>query len=101
MQTQSFAGRVASVGVKGFGPNSAQLLFSIAPPTGAPKSFVALAPSTALAHEPAAPGHEPQVFAAMAALLTAMCGQNREVRVEYVTPEGGGTDIVASVEVPA
>lgn len=101
MQTQFFAGRVASVSVKGFGPNSAQLLFSIAPRTGAAKSFVALAPSTSLAHEPAAPGHEPQVFAAMTALLMALYGKDQEVRVEYVTPEGGGTDIVASIDVPA
>jgi len=101
MQTQILTGRVASVGVKGFGPNSAQLLFSVAPRTGAARSFVALAPSTSLGHGQAAPGHEPQVFAAMTALLMALYGKDQEVRVEYVTPEGGGTDVVASLGVPA
>jgi hypothetical protein len=68
----SISGRVTSLNVKGRGPNSAQLLFTIAPKGGAPRPFVALSDA------------EPQVFAAMANVLTLALGSGRVVSVSFV-----------------
>jgi hypothetical protein len=68
-------GRVISVNVKGYRKKSAQLLFSVQTDGPSPKkrSFVVLFKPT----------HEPQVFTAMASLVTAAHFANAPILVRY------------------
>ncbi|MBV8473502.1 MAG: hypothetical protein JO234_08810 [Hyphomicrobiales bacterium] len=70
---QTYVGTLIELNVGGEGPNSAQLEFSIAPLKGAgePQTFVVQAA-------------EPQVFTAMATLLTAAYMAKMIVTVGYV-----------------
>lgn len=85
--TMTFAGTVSELDVGGNGPNSAQLEFSITPLKGArePETFVVLF------------GTEPQVFTAMATLLTAAYMAKMIVIVTYL-PRADATSVAVSVK---
>jgi hypothetical protein len=76
--TATFVGQITSVDVDGNGPNSAQLLFTMAS-NGKSAAFVVLAyPST-----------EPQVFVSMSNLVTAaMFAKAANVEVTYEIVQG-------------
>ncbi len=87
---QTFVGTVTELDVGGEGPNSAHLEFSITPLKGArePQTFVV--PS----------GTEPQVFTAMATLLTAAYMAKMIVTVVYL-PQSAATPVAINVKLGA
>jgi hypothetical protein len=72
--TMTFAGTVSELDVGGNGPNSAQLEFSVTPLKSAREQETFVVPF----------GTEPQVFAAMATLLTAAYMAKMIVTVTYL-----------------
>jgi hypothetical protein len=90
-ESSTFSGTVTELEVGGNGSNSAQLEFSVTPPKGAgddPETFVVEFAT------------EPQVCAAMAALLTAAYVEKMIVTVTY-TPRPGATPKAAKVKLGA
>jgi hypothetical protein len=87
---KTFIGAVTELDVGGDGPNSAQLEFSVAPlkRAGPPQTFVVPF------------GTEPQIFAAMAALLTAAYMAKMVVTVTY-SPQRNATPIALGVKLSA
>ncbi len=85
--TMTFAGTVSELDVGGNGPNSAQLEFSVTPLKGArePETFVVPF------------GTEPQVFTAMATLLTAAYMAKMIVTVTYL-PGADATPVAVNVK---
>ena len=83
-----FTGTVTELDVGGNGANSAQLEFSVTPleGQGQPETFVVLF------------GTEPQVFSAMATLLTAAYMAKMIVTVTYFSPEPGATPVAINVK---
>jgi hypothetical protein len=84
---QTFVGTVTELDVGGDGPNSARLEFSITPlkGIGEPQTFGVLS------------GTEPQVFTAMATLLTAAYMARMTVTVSYA-PQPGATAVATNVK---
>lgn len=67
-------GKVVSISIKGKGPNSAQLLFTVESKKPAKKvSMVVTAP----------PDYEPQVFTSMANFVTAAYFSDLRIRADY------------------
>ena len=85
--TMTFAGTVSELVVGGVGPNSAQLEFSVTPLKAVrePETFVVPF------------GTEPQVFAAMATLLTAAYMAKMIVTVTYL-PRADATPVAVNVK---
>jgi hypothetical protein len=83
----TFAGTVSELDVGGNGANSAQLEFSIASLKGARETEMFVVPS----------GTEPQVFTAMAALLTAAYMANMIVTITYLAKENA-TPVAVNVK---
>ena len=83
----TFVGTVTDLDVGGNGPNSARLEFSVKPLKGAgeAQTFVVLS------------GTEPQVFTAMATLLTAAYMAKMIVTVAYLS-QSAGTPVATNVK---
>lgn len=89
-------GSVIKVLIKGRGRHSAELQFSV---TDGKRKEAFVAHDKPRRKTGEDNGHEPQVFAGMAALLSAAYFAKEQVEVEFATPAKGETPEVISVGV--
>jgi hypothetical protein len=87
MAVSSMFGEVVSINIKGRGQNSAQLLFVVRSGTGTTRAFVVTA----------YPAFEPQVFGAMATVLSTAYALKETVMVTF--EEAYPTDLAFEVEI--
>lgn len=89
LKVKKLTGKVIGVDVKGYGPNSAQLLFSVEGKVGGTlvkESFVARGEPT----------HEPQVFNGITTIVTAAFVAGKTITV-YCLPQHSDTHHVIEV----
>jgi hypothetical protein len=87
---KTITGKIVSVNIKGKGRNSAQLLFVIENEKSGEKRPIMVT---------AYPDYEPQVFSAMASLVTAAYFSNKKITAGYES-HAGETDRAVEVFVP-